>query len=467
MLIYERDDFMKNYYNKINQSWHFNTIIIMAQFTFLFLGLEYLFDNMMSLVTSQENVVLAQNCVLGMSTIGFLLYFLIHRLLKNSMSKTYVMVANFISIFFMIMICQHISYGMTLLFGLLLFLFLGLIGSAVYYYAICHLHTRTYLARHVGISYMLGILFQFINNNFLNNMLVENIIFAICLTYISFFLMKEKTSDHFQNDFPNDNGHLRQTTAILLILLIVCMTFIFSTLDNVVTLVHASGKVDIGQWPRIFLALSGLAAGFLFDLQQRKYMNLIMYCIMILSTICIFVIDFGGSFLIGLLVFYISAGFFAVYFTTSFMELSCYMKETQLWAGMGRAVNNMTAVMMTQLSLTLVTDKQPLNKIIVILVLFVLISVVMFLYTSKRDILCQEKHDTDLKNKLENIIELYSLTQRESEVLDKLVNSDDSLQEVAQNLYISKRTLERHISSIYKKTNTKSRIGLVRLYHES
>lgn len=233
------------------------------------------------------------------------------------------------------------------------------------------------------------------------------------------------------------------------------------------TLVHASGKVDIGQWPRIFLALSGLAAGFLFDLQQRKYMNLIMYCIMILSTICIFVIDFGGSFLIGLLVFYISAGFFAVYFTTSFMELSCYMKETQLWAGMGRAVNNMTAVMMTQLSLTLVTDKQPLNKIIVILVLFVLISVVMFLYTSKRDILCQEKHDTDLKNKLENIIELYSLTQRESEVLDKLVNSDDSLQEVAQNLYISKRTLERHISSIYKKTNTKSRIGLVRLYHES
>ena len=457
---------MKHYFYKINQSWHLNTIFIMANFTFLFLGLEYLFVNMLSLVTSQENVVLAQNYALGMSTIGFILYSLINRLLKNSMSKTYMIVVNFISIFLMIMVCQHISYGMTLFSGLLLFLFLGLIGSAVYYHAICHLHKRTYLARYVGISYMLGIVFQFINNHFLSNIFVENIIFIICLAFISLFLMKEKPNDHIENDLQNDD-QLHRTTAILLILLIAFMTFIFSTLDNVVTLVHASGKVDIGQWPRIFLALSGLAAGFLFDLQQRKYMNLILFCIMILSTICIFVIDFGGSFLVSLLVFYISAGFFAVYFTTSFMELSCYMKEPQLWAGMGRAVNNLTAAMMTHFSLALVTSKQPMGKMIVILVLFVLVSVVMFFYTSKRDMLCQEDQGIDLKNKLENITDLYSLTQRESEVLDRLVNSDDSLQDIAQNLYISKRTLERHISSIYKKTETKSRIGLVRLYHET
>ena len=124
---------MKHYFYKINQSWHLNTIFIMANFTFLFLGLEYLFVNMLSLVTSQENVVLAQNYALGMSTIGFILYSLINRLLKNSMSKTYMIVVNFISIFLMIMVCQHISYGMTLFSGLLLFLFLGLIGSAVHY----------------------------------------------------------------------------------------------------------------------------------------------------------------------------------------------------------------------------------------------------------------------------------------------------------------------------------------------
>jgi len=43
------------------------------------------------------------------------------------------------------------------------------------------------------------------------------------------------------------------------------MTCGFSTLDNAVTLVHSSGETDIGQWPRALLALSGLAAGFVFD----------------------------------------------------------------------------------------------------------------------------------------------------------------------------------------------------------
>ena len=50
----------------------------------------------------------------------------------------------------------------------------------------------------------------------------------------------------------------------LLALLVILMACIFSTLDNAVTMLHAAGT-DIGQWPQLFLAISGLAAGFLFD----------------------------------------------------------------------------------------------------------------------------------------------------------------------------------------------------------
>lgn len=74
----------------------------------------------------------------------------------------------------------------------------------------------------------------------------------------------------------------------------------FSTLDNAVTLVHAGGATDIGQWPRILLALSGLAAGFIFDIKNRKYMGIVMYCIMVLSTICVAILKFAGPFMAGL-----------------------------------------------------------------------------------------------------------------------------------------------------------------------
>ena len=89
-------------------------------------------------------------------------------------------------------------------------------------------------------------------------------------------------------------------------LLIVLMACIFSTLDNAVTLRHGA-DTDIGQWPRLLLAASGLAAGFLFDIQNRKYMTVMMYSVMLISVICVVVLKLGGSFLIGLLVFYFSA----------------------------------------------------------------------------------------------------------------------------------------------------------------
>ena len=68
-----------------------------------------------------------------------------------------------------------------------------------------------------------------------------------------------------------------------------------------------------------------------------------MYCIMILSTMCIVLLEFSKPFTVVLIVFYLSAGFFAVFFTSEFMELSWYVRIPELWAGMGRAVNNITA----------------------------------------------------------------------------------------------------------------------------
>ena len=94
----------------------------------------------------------------------------------------------------------------------------------------------------------------------------------------------------------------------MLALLVVLMACVFSTLDNAVTLRHAGGT-DIGQWPRLLLALSGLAAGFVFDIRKRKYMGLVMYCVMMLSVLSIVVLNLGGPFLIGLVVFYLSSVF--------------------------------------------------------------------------------------------------------------------------------------------------------------
>lgn len=72
-----------------------------------------------------------------------------------------------------------------------------------------------------------------------------------------------------------------------------------------------------------------------------------------------------------------------------------------------------------------------------------------------------------MRMKLRNFSELFSFIQKgESEVFDRLVNTEDNNQEIAESLFVSRRTLERHISAIYEKTGVKSRIGLLNLYNK-
>ena len=68
------------------------------------------------------------------------------------------------------------------------------------------------------------------------------------------------------------------------------------------------------------------------------------------------------------------------------------------------------------------------------------------------------------EQRLKLYAEYCSLTPRETEVLEKLLTTEDGVQEIADSLYLSRRMLQRHISSIYEKTETKSRIGLFKSF---
>ena len=47
-----------------------------------------------------------------------------------------------------------------------------------------------------------------------------------------------------------------------------------------------------------------------------------------------------------------------------------------------------------------------------------------------------------------------------------LITSDDNVQQIADELAISRAALYRHISNMNEKTHTKARIGLIQFYFE-
>ena len=105
-------------------------ILLLGIFTFLFLGAEYLYVNMISLTAGEEKTVIAQNYALGISAVGFLLYPLFHRFLKRRVQIVGLFILALAAAVCNFLVQKHVSYSSTLLSGMALFLFLGILGSA-------------------------------------------------------------------------------------------------------------------------------------------------------------------------------------------------------------------------------------------------------------------------------------------------------------------------------------------------
>lgn len=524
-------------------------ISMLAVFTFLFLSTEYFYVNQIAQNASSARTVNVQNYALGVSAVGFCLYPLLFRFFRDRLHSAVFFTLTMLAIVCFVILGSPVPPGLLTAVGMLLFLVLGILGSAVHYHFLCEISDKKYFARMVGISYGFAILLQFLNNSLISSALAEQLLLCAALLFIVFFLFRfqhreasrsSQMSDTANSspqvsDVTNPCPHMSDASAcvssgstdsqhklpapsasgalpqlVLLIFLVIFMTCIFSTLDNTVTLGHADGTMDIGQWPRILLACSGLAAGFLFDLHNRRFMNLIMYCIMMLSTLSVAILQLGGSFLIGLIVFYLSSGFFVVFFTTSFLALSEDTRCPRLWAGMGRAVNNAGAALVSNLSLSLIASNSSITLIITTLVLFATVSILIAAYsmlnapgvqtetggtmTHKMQAACEANASHNTKAALGNdssastasdissdpdypqntpnadpfstFSTAFSLTDREQSVFDQLVNTEKSIQEIADSLFISRRTCQRYITSIYEKVGAKSRMGLYQSYIE-
>ena len=147
------------------------------------------------------------------------------------------------------------------------------------------------------------------------------------------------------------------------------------------------------------------------------------------------------------------------------------MKFPDLWAGIGRAVNNLAAVILSRSSLVLINSQGNLMVVVLVICLFVIVTIIASTYSLQRKVLIEKLGESKIvllskEEKLLKIKEQYTFTPREIEVFEYLTSTEDSVQDIANNMYISKRTLERYISSIYKKTGVKSRIGLLNIYNK-
>lgn len=351
-------------------------------------------------------------------------------------------------------------------------------GAATHYAFSLAFQDDPKLATGAGAAYAAGILMQFAVNLLNCGGIAELIVLGtvtIAISALSAVPLKAAESPNPTVSPFAEPSHALAKQACWSIALVMILACLFSTLDNVVTLSNAHGTIAVQTWPRLFLAASGLAAGLIFDLAERRYMGLIMLGVTALSTISILAVEAGADPNLGLVVFYLSSGFFVTFFTATFTQLAPRMHTPALWAGMGRAANNVCAFTTSGISLALVTSGNVALIMIGALMLLVAASVAFVAASLFRLPQTEQEREREqlaeealaaptIEEQRQAFIANHALTPREVDVLIAVTQDERPLKQVAEELGISMRMVQRHLSSIYQKTDTQTRAGLTKAF---
>ena len=360
--------------------------------------------------------------------------------------------------------------ALYLLVAFLCLISFGYLGAYAHY-LICQYSERKHFAIHISIAMAIAILLQFIVQLLSGNKPV--FIIAIAISGALFALMENKVhKDNADENCQNIDEKLVVSKLAAIIIMVIIMSMILGIEDSIMVYKNATGELRLFSGIRLFYALGLIVAGLVADIRDRVILPIATVCAVMLSTLVItFLNGSTVSYNLSRGFMYFYCGFYVVYLTIMFIDIARKYNNTRLFAGMGRIVRSITTaivvIIMTAIGNSLNhTACNVINCILSIMVILVFAAELLYDNKNKNEIANKacELQDIANKEKYESFCEFYGFTEKEKECFGQLISTEDTVQAIADGMNISRRVIQRHIASLYEKTNTQTRVGLLMEY---
>lgn len=440
--------------------------ILFLLYIFVFLLTELTINNRCTAVLGSTHTVKLYSIGLLCTSLGYLSFFLSHKLAKEELIRKTLIVcvsAAYMGCTLSFMLSTApIIFSVSSLLSLLLF---GYIGGFTHYSVSLFLFDKSYTGKALGIAIATATLLQFV----VQNLLVVDIALIICLilsvTGIIYLAFKPIKDWMFENPLPfSSTPTVTSKNFIPLICIVAIMSLCFGLSDGLVTHLDATQMLSLTSWSRLLYALGVLAAGIIADIGKRRFLPLCTLCSLILfSTMALFLGDgYSNAANLYICVMYLFSGFYVVYITILFLDAAPMTENTSLWAGMGRIVRG-PFIAFTALFSTRIQALIGEQGIAVVGIIFSLVVMLLMLFDGQLNIRA-EKSITEPSHMSAFVIK-HRFTPREAEIFSLLLDNDATNKDIASELLLSLRVLERYITSIYEKTGASTRIELMNLYY--
>ena len=553
--------------NKVNPK-HLTLFCALALFFFVFLEATLFFQTRMSHL-SGPGTTLGQLPIQGASTIGLLAFPVVNRFVPEKRRILFVAAATVLGIISLIGVAGGPTPYSIVGAGMVSFLLIGLAGGAVYWATCAQSRSIMRFTTFIGASHALAMVAQIPFYGLTPNKIGEAIVLCVGITALSVLIIRSwpaasvldamkarrsKRPDKRIEEYPPIGWRLNHMTppvamALMLALVILC-ALLFNTLYNLTFdeyTTWTSQYTDIT--PRLVMAAGGLAAGILFDIKRARYLGITMFWISILAAAAVLGMQSGMPDYVGMATYFLASGAFMTFYTATFIWIAPHFRVPDFWSGMGRALNNLTAIAVGAPSLLVIQSNNPTAVTATLLPLLVGINALLFA-TGMMDLHPGRERDAAIDNagaagsadvaggsgaaggsaaakstgatsgagaagiagaagttvtagsgadvtngtggacsdgtgeeasvnqrnaiphqqtpeeRCAAFAERYQLTPREAEILAAVTADDRPLKQVATDLGVSLRTVQRHLTSLYNKTETQTRIGLTKLFWE-
>ena len=383
-----------------------------------------------------------------------------------------------------LLLLPSVAYGCTML---LLFLmqnaaafsaaamgaayFLGLLGGMVYFCMAAALADSPRAGRVMALGASGAVLLQYLLQEYWH--IAAGIPVALALGFCAAVYLTVRrpwewlTQDCLPYEAPKPETARAMTgTLVRLCLNALCLYAIATIYDRQMMLLNIqSGYEDYNlyAWPRLFTIAGYLLVGFLSDAGRGRLLSVATLCTALVALLNPALFGDPAYYTTNMCLFYLHLGASLSYYNLAFWRIAPRTGWPELWAGMGRIATNLFSALLT---LTPVSHLSMPAAIGVDAVLFGVLVVSMTVggeLTVARPAPPEAPEQTQ-EQKLHAYCRRCAFTPREAEVFERLITTDDDLQGIADSLYISRRMVQRYVSSIYEKTETKTRLGLFQSY---
>ncbi len=513
----------------------------LALFFFVFLEATLFFQTCMSNLSGPGDT-LQQLPIQGASTLGLLTFPLANRLVPDNRRIPFLTGTAVLGIVSLVGVAGGPTPYSIVAAGTVSFLLIGLAGGAVYWATCVQSRSIARFATFIGASHALAMVAQIPLYSLTLNETFEAVILSVGIVALTVLIAKTWPSrqalqemkayrstraDKRIEEKPAVGWRLSHMTATISLVLIFALILLFALLFN--TLYNLTAH-DFTTWtsqyteimPRLVMAAGGLLAGILFDIKRGRYLGITMFWISLFAAAAVLGMQEGLPNALGEVAYFFGSGAFMTFYTATFIWVAPHLRVPDFWTGMGRALNNLTAIAVGAPSLLVIQSSSPVAVTATLLPLLVAINALLFAVGmmelrpgrktaaegaapkaaegaagspaasgeaaasdldgpeastegANRAAACSstqeppatgeaESSDPPPSDRLQAFTERYGLTPRESEVIAAVAADDRPLKQVAADMGISLRVLQRHLTSLYHKTETQTRVSLTVLY---